>query len=111
MCVFILIAVASLSGETVDFHFGKSKNLYIYNVDDDGYNLIETRDVDISEDDKHQGSKVLEVCKDCDVIISQQYGPKSNIKAKKLNIKLVEDKGLVEDALKRYIEHYKFMNG
>ena len=108
--IFILIAIASLNGESVDFHFGKSKKLYIYNVVDDGCEFVETRDVDILDDSKHQGSKVLEVCEDCDVIISQQYGPKSKIKAKKLDIKLVADEGLVDDVLKRYIKHVQFMN-
>ena len=110
VCFIILIAVGSLNGETVDFHLGKSKKLYVYNVQDENYEFVETRIVDISDNDKHQGGKVLDVCNDCDVIITQQYGPKSKIKANKLNIKLVTNEGKVDDVLKQYIEHYKFMN-
>ncbi len=108
--MFILIAVSSLNGETVDFHFGKSKKLYIYKIIDDDYELIDERTVEISDDEKHQGSKVLEVCSDCDVIISQQFGPKSKMKAKKVDIKLVSDEGSIDDVIKRYINHVKFMN-
>ena len=49
-------------------------------------------------------------CKDCDVIISLQFGFKSKIKANELNIKLVTDEGSVDEVLKNYIDHYNFMN-
>ncbi len=103
------IAIASSNGIDVDLHLGKGNSLYIYEYDDEGPSFVEHREIDIDVEDKHQGSKVIQACKDCDVIISAQYGFKSKIKANELNIKLVTDEGSVDEALKNYINHYNFM--
>ena len=105
------IAVASSNGIDVDLHLGKGNSLYIYEYDDEGLSFTEHREIDIDVEDKHQSSKVIRACKDCDVIISAQYGFKSKIKANELNIKLVVDESSVDEALKNYINHYNFMNG
>ena len=103
------MAVVSSDGENVDLHLGKGKSVYVYDYLDD-LKFVEVRNIDISDDSKHQGSKVLNACQDCDVIIAVQYGFKSKIKAEYLNIKLVMDEGPVDEVLKRYIDHYNFMN-
>lgn len=102
------LAVVSSDGVNVDLHLGKGKSVYVYDYDED-VNFIERRDVEIAEDAKHQGGKVIKVCEDCDVLISVQYGFKSKIKAEDAGIKLVEDEGPISDVLKRYIDHYNFM--
>lgn len=104
------IAVASSDGKNVNLHFGKAKTLYIYEIKDDEFYFIEKRNVEINEDEKHQGSKVINVISDCDVAIVTQYGPKTKIKANKIGLKIITDEGLIEDVLTRYIEHVKFMN-
>ena len=103
------MAVVSSDGENVDLHLGKGKSVYVYDYLDD-LKFVEVRNIDIVDDSKHQGSKVLNACQDCDVIIAVQYGFKSKIKAEDLNIKLVMDEGPVDEVLKRYIDHYNFMN-
>lgn len=103
------IAVVSSNGVDVDLHLGKGNSLYIYEYDDKDLTFVEHREVDIDVEDKHQGSKVIQACSDCDVIISAQYGFKSKIKADELNIKLVTDEGSVDEVLKSYIDHYNFM--
>ena len=103
------IAVVSSNGQNVDLHLGKGYSLYIYEYENDDITLTEHREVDIDLESHHQGSKVIEACSDCDVIIAAQYGFKSKIKADELNIKLVSDDGSVDEALKRYIDHYNFM--
>lgn len=102
------IAVVSSDGENVDLHLGRGKSVYVYDYDDE-INFVERRDVEIAEDEKHQGGKVIKACSDCDVLISVQYGFKSKIKAEDAGIKLVMDEGPVDEVLKRYVDHVNFM--
>ena len=104
------LAVVSSDGENVDLHLGRGKSVYVYDYDGE-LKFVEQRDVEISEDAKHQGGKVIKACCDCDVLIAVQYGFKSKIKAEDANIKLVMDEGPVCEVLKRYIDHVEFMNG
>lgn len=102
------IAVVSSDGENVDLHLGRGKSVYIYDCGDE-VRFAERRDVEIAEDSKHQGGKVLKACEDCDVLIAVQYGFKSKIKAENQGIKLVMDEGPIDDVLKRYMDHVEFM--
>jgi predicted Fe-Mo cluster-binding NifX family protein len=70
---------------------------------------VERRDIEIAEDAKHQGGKVIKTCEDCDVLIAVQYGFKSKIKAEDAGIKLVMDEGPIEEVIKRYTDHVDFM--
>ena len=102
------IAVVSSDGVNVDLHLGKGKFIYVYDYEDE---LVfdEKREVEISENSKHQGGKVIQACNDCDVLIAVQYGFKSKIKADDAGIKLVMDEGSIDSVLKRYINHVEFM--
>ena len=102
------LAVVSSDGENVDLHLGKGSTVYIYDYEDE-LGFVESRDVEISQDAKHQGGKVIKACEDCDVLICVQYGFKSKIKAEDAGIKLVMDEGPIDDVLKRYIDHVEFM--
>lgn len=102
------IAVVSSDGENVDLHLGRGSGVYVYDCGEE-ISFVERRDVEISEDSKHQGGKVLKACTDCDVLIAVQYGFKSKIKADDQGIKLVMDEGPIEEVLKRYIDHVNFM--
>lgn len=103
------IAVVSSDGANVDLHLGKGNSIFIYEFENDNLDLLEHRQIDIDVESKHQGSKVIEACKDCDVLIALQYGFKSKIKAEDVGIKLVEDEGTIDEVLKRYIDHVNFM--
>lgn len=102
------LAVVSSDGENVDLHLGKGKSVFVYDYGDE-LNFVERRDVEISEDAKHQGGKVIKICDDCDVLIAVQYGFKSKIRADDAGIKLVMDEGSIDDVLQRYIDHVNFM--
>ena len=102
------LAVVSSDGVNVDLHLGRGKSVYVYDYDED-VSFVERRDIEIAEDARHQGGKVIKACEDCDVLIAVQYGFKSKIKAEDAGIKLVEDEGPISDVLKRYIDHYNFM--
>ena len=103
------LAVVSSDGENVDLHLGKGKTVYVYDYGDE-LTFVEKRDVEISQDSKHQGGKVIKACNDCDVLIAVQYGFKSKIKAEDAGIKLVMDEGPIDEVLQRYIDHYNFIN-
>jgi len=103
------LAVVSSDGKNVDLHLGKGKSVYIYDYEDE-LSFVEKRDVEIAEDSKHQGGKVIKACSDCDVLIAVQYGFKSKIKADNAEIKLVMDEGPIDEVLQRYIDHFNFMN-
>ena len=98
----------SSDGENVDLHLGKGKSVYVYDYDDE-LSFVERRDIEIAEDAKHQGGKVIKTCSDCDVLIAVQYGFKSKIKAEDAGIKLVMDEGPIDEVLERYINHVEFM--
>ena len=102
------LAVVSSDGENVNLHLGKGSSVYVYDYDDD-LTFVEKRDVEIAEDSKHQGGKVIKACDDCDVLICVQYGFKSKIKAEDAGLKLVMDEGPIDEVLKRYIDHVEFM--
>ena len=102
------LAVVSRDGENVDLHLGRGKSVYVYDYGDE-LEFVERRDIEIADDAKHQGGKVIKTCSDCDVLICVQYGFKSKIKAEDAGIKLVMDEGPIDDVLKRYIDHVNFM--
>ena len=102
------LAIVSSDGENVDLHLGRGKSVFIYDYDDE-LAFVERRDIEIADDAKHHGGKVIKTCSDCDVLIAVQYGFKSKIKAEDAGIKLVMDEGPVDEVLKRYIDHVEFM--
>ena len=102
------LAAVSSDGENVDLHLGRGKTVYVYDYEDELV-FVEKRDVEIAEDSKHQGGKVLKACQDCDVLFSVQFGFKSKVKADNQGIKLVMDEGPIDEVLKRYIDHVNFM--
>ena len=102
------LAVVSSDGENVDLHLGKGSSVYVYDYDEK-LTFVEKREIEIAEDAKHQGGKVIKTCSDCDVLIAVQYGFKSKIKAEDAGVKLVMDEGPVCDVLQRYIDHVNFM--
>ena len=105
------IAVASTNGENVDLHFGKASSLYIYEFDEesDEIKFIEHRTVEIDKDTKHQNPKIINSLDDCEVAICEEFGFKASIFAEDAGLKLVKDQGTVEEVLKRYTDHIKFM--
>lgn len=103
------LAVVSSDGKNVDLHLGRGNSIYVYDYGDE-LTFVENRNLEIAEDSKHQGGKVIKACEDCDVLFCVQYGFKSKIKAEDANIKLVMDEGPIDEVLQRYIDHVEFMN-
>jgi predicted Fe-Mo cluster-binding NifX family protein len=104
------IAITSNDGKNVDTHLGKTIYLSIYELDGDDFKFIERRETGIDTSKKHSGHLVLELAKDCEVIITAKFGFKSKMRADDANIKLIQDEGSIDEVLKRYIDHVKFLN-
>lgn len=69
--------MASSNGKDVNLHFGKAKKLFVYDINGEDIKFVEERNVDVSDEIKHQGSKVIEAVSDCETVIVVQYGPKN----------------------------------
>ena len=102
------LAAVSSDGKNVDLHLGRGSSVYVYDWENE-LTFVEERNVEISEDAKHQGGKVIKMCDDCDVLFCVQYGFKSKIKADNAGLKLVMDEGPIDEVLQKYIDHVKFM--
>ncbi len=76
------IAIASTNGESVDQHFGKSRNFLIYELSDDKVVFIEDRElIAVSEDDEHSESgliRVADVLQDCKAVFVLKIGMKAS---------------------------------
>ncbi len=73
------VAIASTDGETVNTHFGKSENFYVFIVDDDeGYDLLENRNVNpVCQEGFHNKAamdKHVQQFKDCKYVIASRIG-------------------------------------
>ncbi|MDR0913239.1 MAG: FeMo cofactor biosynthesis protein [Methanobrevibacter sp.] len=104
------IAIASSDGKNVDLHFGKANSVYVYGFDGEKTDFIEKRTIEINLNEKHQWPIVLKKIFDCDFIIAIQTGFKSKIGIEDAGLKFIQDEGSIEDVLKRFIDHYKFMH-
>lgn len=103
------IAVASSDGINADLHFGKANYFSIYEFDEEKVIFLERRNVSITEGEKHQWKRPLDIIEDCEVVICVQAGMNGKFGLEQKGIKLVEDEGTVEEVLDRYIKHYNFM--
>ncbi|BDH79876.1 MAG TPA: FeMo cofactor biosynthesis protein [Methanothermobacter sp.] len=103
------IAVASSDGENVNSHFGKASKFIIYEFDGEKAEMVEERKVNLDPAEKHQWMKTLDAIRDCDIVIAVQAGLRAKFGLEEAGIRFVSDEGPIEDAIRRYIKHYKFM--
>lgn len=103
------IAVATSDQINAD-HFGRAKGFAIYQWDGKDPEFIKYIKTNINPEEKHQWQKGLSMLGDCEIIIAAQAGMKAKYGIKKANLKLVEEEGTVEEVLKRFIDHERFMS-
>ncbi|HHV75505.1 MAG TPA: FeMo cofactor biosynthesis protein [Thermoanaerobacterium sp.] len=103
------IALASSDGENVDSHFGKASRFIIYEFDGEKAEMVDERKVNIDPAEKHQWMKTLDAVRDCDIVIAVQAGLKAKFGLEEASIRFVSDEGPIDDVIRRYIKHYKFM--
>ena len=98
------VVVASTDGETVNTHYGKAENFYIYIVDDDeGYDILEKRSVTpVCMDGSHNKitmeNHVLQF-KDCKYVIASKIGSGAIQALTSIGITAMELPGSIDDAI------------
>lgn len=91
----MLVAVASESGVAIDQHFGHAKRFHIYRLDENGYNLEESREVDHychgQHGDQSAMQKILHTIADCQAVFVAKIGDGPMEKLAARGIKAVSD--------------------
>ena len=69
-------AVASSDGIFVDRHLGRTDKIYIYEMTDSGYNLLEVRENGPAYGEDHQSAldKIVSLVEDADIVIAERVG-------------------------------------
>ena len=98
------VAVASTDGESVNTHFGKAENFYIYIVDDDeGYDLLEKRNVTpVCQDGFHNKAsmeKHVQQFKDCKYVVASRIGDGALQSLTAAGITSMDLPGSIDDAI------------
>lgn len=69
------IAIASSYGKIIDLHFGHAHQYYIYDIEKQGYNFVELREVPrILSHGNNDFDKVTSLLQDCTAIFVCQIG-------------------------------------
>ena len=103
------IAVAVSDDEKFIEHFGRAQKFMIYEFDGEEIELIDKGESKKIPGEKHQWGKSLKIVEDSDVVICHQIGMTAKPGLKSEGKKVVEDEGPVEEVLKRFVEHEKFL--
>lgn len=103
------IGVSVSDDEKFTEHFGRAQKFLIYEFDGENVTFFDRRESKKIKGEKHQWSKSLKVVDDCDVVICLQIGMTAKPGLKSEGKKIVEDEGPVDEVLKRFVEHEKFL--
>ena len=69
------VAVASSDGQQIDLHFGQAYQFYIYDVDANGYSLVEVRKaIGILTHNADEMERKAAVLQDCDALFAAKIG-------------------------------------
>ena len=98
------VAIASTNGESVNTHYGKSEIFYIYIVDDDeGYDLVEKRQVTPVCQDGFHNKAVMEThvqqFTDCKYVIASRIGNGAIQSLTPAGITAMDLPGSIDDAI------------
>ena len=104
------IAVSVSDDELFVEHFGRAQKFLIYDFNGEKTEFLDIRESKKIPGEKHQWGKSLKVVDDCDVVLCSQIGITAKPGLKSMGKKVVEDEGSVDEVLKRFVEHEKFMN-
>lgn len=100
----IAVAVKS-NGKKVE-HFGICEYFVVYNYDEDDH-TIEYDNIIFSSKDHNPNSeeweKSADSIKNCDIVICEKIGLIAKAEVEMMDIKVIEEEGLVEDILDKFI--------
>ncbi len=105
------IAIATANGDQVS-HFGQAEIFFIYDLKEEDFKVsfLEKRKTNIDPSLQHQWNIVLNIIKDCDVVLCSQVGMNAKYGVENAGIKVIIDKGNQKEVLERYQKHLEFMN-
>ena len=97
----MLIAVPTNDGINIfPKMLGMAKYMYIYQIEDGKFRLIEKRDNPYEKTKQRQKTlDVYEIIKDCDTIVSEKIGKKGVKRLEERGMKLIFRSGRMEEAL------------
>ena len=87
-------------------HFGISEYFVIYNYNEKTYDIEYDNIVFSLKDhrsDSEEWEKSAHAIKDCDIIFCEKIGMVARAEVERMGLKVIEDEGLVEEVLDRYI--------
>ena len=102
------IAAATSDGITVNEHFGHAKFFRVYDISEEGYSFIETRDAVAAcqhslGHDTTRFDKIIELLSDCDALLVQKIGEGAAAYLIEKNVRVFEVSGSIDAVLKKFI--------
>jgi len=108
------VAVASTDGITINEHFGKAKEFWIYEVNETGaYTFLERREIpqDINASHTHAASKAIGLLTDVEVVLAAQIGRHAESELQAKGILSLSVTSSVDKALVAYGKRGKYIRG
>jgi len=103
------VAVASTDGISINEHFGKAEEFWIYESDEGGaYQFLERRKKSLEESTEHQGATV-QLLGDVEVVLVSKIGPGAEKELRRAGIIALSVSGSIEKALLAYAKRGKFI--
>ncbi|HML33737.1 MULTISPECIES: NifB/NifX family molybdenum-iron cluster-binding protein [Sporomusa] len=106
------VAVASTDGVSINEHFGRAKEFWIYEVNEQGtYHLLERREVlpAIQTDHKHTAGYAAELLDDIEAVLIARIGPQAEVELLAKGVFALEITGPVDKALVSYGKRGKYI--
>lgn len=108
------VAVASTDGETINQHYGRASQFYIYSIDEEGYDLLEIRKTaPACKDGAHSEAELKQSAqnlKDCRYIIVSRIGSGAAAVLTSVGLTAMELPGTIDDAMLRVWKYNQIQN-
>ncbi|MBP2636217.1 MAG: dinitrogenase iron-molybdenum cofactor [Firmicutes bacterium] len=106
------VAIASTDGVTINEHFGKAKEFWVYEVAETGaYTFLERREIPQGIDDSsnHPASKAIELLSDVEAVLVTQIGRQAEQELRTKGILAFAVNRLIDKALESYGKRGKYI--
>ena len=109
VCIMSKVAIASTDGITINEHFGRTEEFWIYESDEIGtYQFIERRKNALTEPKDHHVTTV-QLLADVEVVLVNKIGPGAESQLRREGIIALSVSGSIEKALNSYAKRGKFI--
>ena len=102
------IALASKNGVDVDEHFGRAAFFRIYELSENGYSFLESRDAVAACQHARTHSKtdfdtVIDLLSDCDALLVEKIGEGAAVYLISKGVRVFEVRGNINEVLNKFI--------